>query len=64
MSEADVLRKAVGKKIRKLLEQQADRMIEGMVKNGVEKEIAQKIWDSIEPFAQYGFNRSMPPAMP
>ena len=58
MSEADVLRKAVGKKIRKLLEQQADKMIDGMVKNGVEREIAQKIWDSIEPFAQYGFNRS------
>lgn len=58
MSEADVLRKAVGKKIRKLLEQQADKMIEGMIKNGVEKETAQGIWDSIEPFAQYGFNRS------
>jgi DNA polymerase-3 subunit alpha len=58
LSEADVLRKAVGKKIRKLLEQQADKMIEGMVKNGVAKEIAQRIWDSIEPFAQYGFNRS------
>jgi len=58
MSEADVLRKAVGKKIRKLLEQQADRMIEGMIKNGIDKAIAQKIWDSIEPFAQYGFNRS------
>ena len=57
-SEADVLRKAVGKKIRKLLEQQANKMIEGMVKNGIEKEIAQKIWDSVEPFAQYGFNRS------
>jgi len=57
-SEADVLRKAVGKKIRKLLEQQADKMIDGMVKNGIQKEVAQKIWDSIEPFAQYGFNRS------
>ena len=58
MSEADVLRKAVGKKIRKLLEQQANKMIEGMIKNGIQKEIAQKIWDFIEPFAQYGFNRS------
>jgi len=57
-SEADVLRKAVGKKIRKLLDQQANKMIEGMVKNGIEKEIAQKIWDFVEPFAQYGFNRS------
>jgi len=58
MSEADVLRKAVGKKIRKLLEQQAERLIEGMVKNDIPKEIAQKIWDFVEPFAQYGFNRS------
>jgi len=58
MSEADVLRKAVGKKIRKLLEQQAAKMIEGMIKNGIEKETAQKIWDFVEPFAQYGFNRS------
>jgi len=58
MSEADVLRKAVGKKIRKLLEQQANKMIEGMVKGGIQKEIAQKIWDFVEPFAQYGFNRS------
>ncbi|MDP2934250.1 MAG: DNA polymerase III subunit alpha, partial [bacterium] len=58
MSEADVLRKAVGKKIRKLLEQQANKMIDGMIKNGIQKEVAQRIWDFIEPFAQYGFNRS------
>ena len=57
-SEADVLRKAVGKKIRKLLEQQANKMIEGMISNGIAKEVAQKIWDFVEPFAQYGFNRS------
>jgi len=57
-SEADVLRKAVGKKIRKLLDQQAEKMINGMVKNGISKEIAQKIWDFVEPFAQYGFNKS------
>jgi len=57
-SEADVLRKAVGKKIRKLLNQQTEKMIQGMIKNGIEKETAQKIWDFIEPFAQYGFNKS------
>lgn len=57
-SEADVLRKAVGKKIRKLLNQQAEKMINGMIKNGIDKEIAQKIWDFVEPFAQYGFNKS------
>ena len=57
-SEADVLRKAVGKKIRKLLDQQKNKMIEGMIKNDIEEETAQKIWDFIEPFASYGFNRS------
>ncbi len=57
-SEADVLRKAVGKKIRKLLDKQADKMIQGMIKNKIKREIAQKIWDFIEPFAQYGFNRA------
>ncbi|MFZ5559506.1 MAG: DNA polymerase III subunit alpha, partial [Patescibacteria group bacterium] len=57
-SEADVLRKAVGKKIRKLLDQQSSKLVEGMVKNGIDKEIAQKIWDFVEPFASYGFNRS------
>jgi len=58
MSEADVLRKAVGKKIRKLLDQQAEKMIDGMEKNEIPREIGQKIWDFVEPFAQYGFNRS------
>jgi len=57
-SEADVLRKAVGKKIRKLLEQQANKLIQGMIKNKIPEETAKKIWDLIEPFAQYGFNRS------
>ncbi|MFH1671509.1 MAG: DNA polymerase III subunit alpha, partial [Candidatus Portnoybacteria bacterium] len=58
LSEADVLRKAVGKKIKKLLDEQKERMIDGMVNNGVEKKIAKKIWQTIEPFAQYGFNRA------
>ncbi|MBU3923157.1 DNA polymerase III subunit alpha [Patescibacteria group bacterium] len=54
-SESDVLRKAVGKKIRKLLEQQSNKLIQGMVKNKIPEETARKIWDTIEPFAQYGF---------
>ncbi len=56
--EADVLRKAVGKKIKALLDEQKTKLIEGMIKNGVQKNTAQQIWDSIEPFASYGFNRS------
>ncbi len=56
--EADILRKAVGKKIKKLLLKQQEKFIDGAVKNKVDKKIAKKVWDFIEPFAQYGFNKS------
>ncbi len=56
--QADVLRKAVGKKIKKLLDQQEETMVAGMIKNGIDKKTANKIWDFIIPFARYGFNRS------
>lgn len=56
--EADILRKAVGKKIKKLLVEQSEKMIKGMVDNGIEQKTAEKIWEFILPFARYGFNRS------
>jgi DNA polymerase-3 subunit alpha len=58
MGEADVLRKAMGKKIVKLLEEQKEKFYDGCVKNGISLELAQKIFTFIEPFAGYGFNRS------
>jgi DNA polymerase-3 subunit alpha len=58
LGEADVLRKAVGKKIKSLLEAQREKLIQGMIKNGISKELAEKIWNWILPFAHYGFNRS------
>lgn len=58
LSEADVLRKAVGKKIRKLLQEQKQKLITGCTKNGVSQEIAEQFWSLIEPFDRYGFNRS------
>ncbi len=58
LGEADVLRKAVGKKITKLLKEQRDRFVAGAIKNGVTKSVAEKIFNFIEPFARYGFNRS------
>jgi len=58
LSEADVIRKAVGKKIKKLLDEQSEKMIQGMIKNGIDKKVAQRIWNSVEPFARYGFNKS------
>ncbi len=58
MGEADILRKAVGKKNSKLLIQQKNKFINGCVNNGIEKKLAEKIFSFIEPFARYGFNRS------
>ncbi|MDD5291113.1 MAG: DNA polymerase III subunit alpha [Patescibacteria group bacterium] len=58
MAEADVLRKAVGKKILELLARQREKFVDGCVKNGIAKEQAEKIFSFIEPFAGYGFNRS------
>ncbi|OHB23244.1 MAG: DNA polymerase III subunit alpha [Parcubacteria group bacterium RIFCSPLOWO2_01_FULL_48_18] len=58
LAEADVLRKAVGKKIKTLLDEQAQKMISGMIKNGIDRRTAEKIWNWFEPFARYGFNKS------
>lgn len=58
LEEADVLRKAIGKKIEKLLQSQKEKFITGIEKNGIEKEIGEKLWSWIEPFAQYSFNKS------
>lgn len=58
MGEADVLRKAMGKKIPKLLAEQKEKFIEGGVRNGIPSQLGEKIFSFIEPFAGYGFNRS------
>lgn len=58
LSEADILRKAVGKKIPKLLREQKNKIIDGAKKNGVKKEIAEQFWALVEPFDRYGFNKS------
>lgn len=58
LGEADILRKAVGKKIKSLLDAQEKKFIEGCVKNGTPKKIAEELWQWILPFASYGFNKS------
>ena len=55
--EADILRRAMGKK-RAELEKQKERFIEGAHNNGISKDIAAGIFLKIEPFAEYGFNKS------
>ena len=57
-SEADTLRKAVGKKIKELLQEQSEKMMKGMIENGIDSGKAKEIWQWFEPFARYGFNRS------
>ena len=56
--EADILRKAIGKKKRVEIEKQKMRFIEGAVKNNIPKDVAAGIFLKIEPFAEYGFNKS------
>ena len=58
LAEADILRKAVGKKIKKLLDKQRARFKTGCRKNGVSDIVADKFWSLIEPFGAYGFNKS------
>tara|TARA_Y100001970_G_scaffold250005_1_gene321178 strand:- start:10068 stop:13481 length:3414 start_codon:yes stop_codon:yes gene_type:complete len=56
--EADILRKAMGKKKRKELEKQEEKFIKGATNNGIKKDIASFIFQKIKPFAEYGFNKS------
>ena len=56
--DADVLRKAMGKKQKAVLDKMKDKFIEGCAKNGHPKNICEKIWTDWEAFAQYAFNKS------
>jgi DNA polymerase-3 subunit alpha len=58
MAEADALRKAVGKKQRELMEAQRDKFVEGGAAKGYEKRFVKRLWDLIEKFAEYGFNKA------
>mgnify|MGYP001288543986 FL=1 len=56
--QADILRRAMGKKKRAELERQKQSFIAGAVNNGISKDVAAGIFLKIEPFAEYGFNKS------
>jgi DNA polymerase-3 subunit alpha len=56
--EADILRRAMGKKKKAELDKQKERFINGALKNGIGKDVANFVFTKIEPFAQYGFNKS------
>jgi DNA polymerase-3 subunit alpha len=56
--EADTLRKAIGKKKRDLMDQMRKKFIEGSVERGFPREKIEKLWEDIENFASYSFNKS------
>jgi len=56
--DADVLRKAMGKKQKAVLDKMKDKFIKGCADRGHAKEICEKIWTDWEAFAQYAFNKS------
>jgi DNA polymerase-3 subunit alpha len=58
MAEADVLRKAMGKKKPEVMAKMREQFVAGAVERNVEKARAEELWDYIEPFAGYGFNKS------
>ena len=59
LGEADILRKAVGKKIPALLAEQRKKFVEGAVNQGHKEKFAKEVFESVvEPFAGYGFNKA------
>ncbi len=58
LGEADLLRRAMGKKIRAEMEAQRNIFVDRSVQNGVPKDQASAIFDLIAKFAEYGFNKS------
>jgi len=58
LAEADLLRRAMGKKIKSEMDAQRGRFLAGAVERGIDKPIAQTIFDACAKFAEYGFNKS------
>ena len=58
LGEADLLRKAMGKKQLDIMEGQKKKFLDGADSNKIPKKTAHAIWDQMESFAQYGFNKS------
>jgi DNA polymerase III subunit alpha len=58
LGEADLLRRAMGKKIKKEMDQQRDRFVSGCMERAIQKADADTIFDLLAKFADYGFNKS------
>lgn len=58
MGQADILRRAMGKKMTDEMEEQKEVFIKGAVANGFSEKKAARLFENMEPFAKYGFNKS------
>ncbi|MDO9572937.1 MAG: DNA polymerase III subunit alpha, partial [Candidatus Omnitrophota bacterium] len=58
LAQADILRKAMGKKIPEVMEKERKNFLTGCIRNGIRESSASKIFDLIEYFSGYGFNKS------
>ncbi|HYN22658.1 MAG TPA: DNA polymerase III subunit alpha, partial [Thermoanaerobaculia bacterium] len=58
MAEADTLRKAMGKKKADVMAKMKEKFVDGAAGRGMPRQKASELWDKIEPFAGYGFNKS------
>ena len=58
LAEADILRRAMGKKIKKEMDAQRGRFLAGATERGLDKGLAETIFDACAKFAEYGFNKS------
>ena len=58
LGEADLLRRAMGKKIKKDMDAEKPRFISGALKNKIDNVLASRVWLLLERFANYGFNKS------
>ncbi len=56
--EADTLRKGIGKKKKEIIEQMRSKFVEGAVQKGYPRDKITKLWEDIEKFASYSFNKS------
>lgn len=56
--EADMLRKAMGKKIPEVMAAEKDKLFKGFLEHGMTEKKAEELWRLIEPFAAYGFNKA------
>ncbi len=58
LGEADMLRRAMGKKKKEIMDEYRERFVQGCLKNGHSQELAEKLYSLIEKFAGYGFNKA------